>query len=222
MWPDATELFIECLKRTYQRIKELPKSQKGITFLWLNGEQIDFMGTANRGATPDRPSCPTGHCENTLWLGRICVHDSVLNNILYGFVAYLVGVSFEIAKLGADIRDLLKKGKFDPPRAKAAYRIGNVLAQRAEETDGYLERQDIVNAMEMFEDAYKLINDQPDCKPCPYPDVKCIAPGDFSVDSWSLGAGETAEWDHQNNKQRINIPEVKPLGGRLGPFPKHH
>lgn len=147
--PDVSAAYIVALKRAHARIRDLPDSEKGawdgMWFLARNAGTMDEIArpVPRPGADPGSQEeaganwlCPSGPCASlagtnstTLSLFGVCLPKHVGNDIMFGFVADLLGVPWTIQILGGHWAQLNSAySSLDPPQSRAAYRIGASIA----------------------------------------------------------------------------------------------
>jgi hypothetical protein len=206
--PDVTAAYVEALNRAFERIQQLSDDEKGsfdgAAFLYRNGANVDqtprplTLEGEEGGAR-----CPRGACEQTFTLAGHCLSRHISNDIMYGFVAYLLDVPYSIAWSGAQAWDLLQYGGMDPQTSNAAYTLGwnmagwmeagkpmsePVLGRHLERThlvEGGLLGADLVTLLEIVhrDEPYVL-----QCAPCPEPCTSDFMK-DFSKTTWTLEDG---------------------------------
>ncbi len=211
--PDMTAAYVAALKRARDRIDALPDSEKGAwdgaEFLSQNGGSIDERVRPARrpGAPADDDSqwlCPTGACADlpgpggtTLSLFGHCLPQHVGNDIMYGFVATLLGVPWPIQTLGGYYAEYASYGSIDPPQSRSAYKIGNYVADlnpdeytvdnvRARFQQAWRFRE-LGGSLNAIEDAYPALAQ---CEKCP---ADYVEPGqmlrDWTLSEWTLNDG---------------------------------
>lgn len=146
--PDVTAAYVVALKRAHDRIKALPDSETGpwdgAWFLSRNAGSMDEIarGVPIPGKSPlDAEAganmlCPSGPCgdlpgagSGTLSICGVCLPKHVGNDIMYGFVGYLLNVPSEIQNMGGHWAQLnTTYSSLDPPQSRAAYAIGRNIA----------------------------------------------------------------------------------------------
>lgn len=146
--PDVTAAYIVALKRAHDRIKALPDSETGPwDGAWFLSRNAGSMDEIARGvpipgkSTMDVEAganmlCPSGPCgdlpgagSGTLSICGVCLPKHVGNDIMYGFVGYLLGVPSEIQNMGGHWAQLnTAYSSLDPPQSRAAYAIGRNIA----------------------------------------------------------------------------------------------
>ena len=112
--PDVTAAYIEAMRLTFERMQNVPDTEKGIYdgffFLKTNGWGIDQWPTPSVSSlSGSGGSCPSGPCQsdgndkgqNCYTLFGQCVPGHVLNDIMYGFVADQVYVPSAVQDVGA-------------------------------------------------------------------------------------------------------------------------
>ncbi len=215
--PDMTEAYIAALKRARARIDALPDSETGawdgIGFLMNNGGSIDERVRPARRpgvGTEDDPSnwlCPTGACADlpgpggtTMSLFGHCLPQHVGNDIMYGFVAALLGVPWPVQTAGGYYADYSSYGSLDPAQSRSAYKIGNYIAELdADEMteDNVREKvhqswrfRELGGSLNAIEQAYPALAQ---CETCP---ADYVEPGqllrDWSMSEWTLNDGTKA------------------------------
>lgn len=210
--PDMTEAYVAALKRVRDRIDALPDSEKGIwdgiQFLLSNAGSIDErVRPARKPGAGDETSdwlCPTGVCADlpgtggsTMSLFGHCLPQHVGNDIMYGFVATLLGVPWAIQTAGGYYAEYASYGSIDPPQSRSAYKIGNYIADLSAEeiTVDNVQRQfeqawrfrELGGSLNAIEQAYTALDQ---CATCP---ADYIEPGqllrDWSKSEWTLNDG---------------------------------
>lgn len=163
--PDVTAAYVVALQRAHDRIKALPESETGpwdgAWFLSRNAGSMDEIArgvpvpgkTNANGEAGANMLCPSGPCGNlpgagsgTLSICGICLPKHVGNDIMYGFVGYLLGVPVSIQNLGGQYAQIFSAySSLDPPQSRAAYAIGNYIADISADGGygGQLKREDI-------------------------------------------------------------------------------
>ena len=146
--PDVTAAYVVALKRAHDRIKALPDSETGpwdgAWFLSRNAGSMDEIargvpipGKSNTdGEAGANMLCPSGPCGNlpgagsgTLSICGVCLPKHVGNDIMYGFVGYLLNVPNDIQNLGGHYAQIFSAySSMDPPQSRAAYAIGRNIA----------------------------------------------------------------------------------------------
>lgn len=212
--PDVTAAYVEALNRAFERIQQLSDDEKGLfdgaAFLYRNGTNIDQTPRALTLEGEDAGTrCPRGTCMQTFTLAGHCLSRHISNDIMYGFVAYLLDVPYSIAWSGAQTWDLLQYGGFDPQTSNAAYTLGWNLAgwmkagrpmsepalARHLETTRLVEAgmfgADLVSLIEIVhrDESYVL-----QCAPCPEPCTSDFTK-DFSKTTWVLEDGSRVEYE---------------------------
>ncbi len=214
--PDMTAAYVAALKRVRARIEALPDSEKGAWdgagFLSRNGGSIDerVRPVHKPGAAAGDDSqwlCPTGACADlpgpgggTMSLFGHCLPQHVGNDIMYGFVAALLGVPWPIQTAGGYYAEYTSYGGIDPPQSRSAYKIGNYVADLNPDeytVDNVRDRfqqawrfRELGGSMNAIEDAYPALAQ---CKTCP---ADYVEPGqllrDWSQSEWTLSDGSKA------------------------------
>ena len=146
--PDVTAAYVVALKRAHDRVKALPDSETGpwdgAWFLSRNAGSMDEIargvpipGKSNAdGEAGANMLCPSGPCgdlpgagSGTLSICGICLPKHVGNDIMYGFVGYLLGVPNDIQNMGGHYAQIFSAySSLDPPQSRAAYAIGRNIA----------------------------------------------------------------------------------------------
>lgn len=148
---DFSEDYVAALKRAFDRIQPLSNDEKGpwdgAWFLSRNAGSMDervrpvYKPGAQPGESDDAMAganwlCPSGPCANlpgagagTMMLFGVCLPQHVGNDIMYGFVSYLLDVPTDIQNFGGHWAQLNSTySSWDPPVSRAAYSIGRNLA----------------------------------------------------------------------------------------------
>ena len=98
--PDITDLFYDYLRLILPKLQNLDSSETGpidgLNKLWEMGGNIDFWYIGVESG------CATEKCKRTVYFAGRCVRVSVVNNILFGFVANALGVSQDAAVVGGN------------------------------------------------------------------------------------------------------------------------
>lgn len=146
--PDVTAAYVVALKRAHDRVKALPDSETGpwdgAWFLSRNAGSMDEIargvpipGKSNAdGEAGANMLCPSGPCgdlpgagSGTLSICGVCLPKHVGNDIMYGFVGYLLGVPNDIQNMGGHYAQIFSAySSLDPPQSRAAYAIGRNIA----------------------------------------------------------------------------------------------
>ena len=228
--PDVTAAYVVALQRAHDRIKALPESEigpwDGAWFLSRNAGTMDEIArgvpipgkTNTDGEAGANMLCPSGPCGNlpgagsgTLSICGVCLPKHVGNDIMYGFVGYLLGVPSDIQDMGGHYAQIFSAySSLDPPQSRAAYAIGNYIANLSDEggDGGPLKRDEICkrltdaqyytlntatqppiahNAVGFIQETYPALAN---CPGCP---TDATQPGtllrDWTTSSWTLDDG---------------------------------
>jgi len=124
------EVFLAMLMRLQGRVNQLRDADRSPWYLadclfsdawWFmygNGNSMDFD-------IDGRAGCPSGEgCERTVTLCGRCIHNSQVNDMVYGFMARAVGMSEIGAAKWANGLELKTKGKVETPIQRASYILG--------------------------------------------------------------------------------------------------
>jgi hypothetical protein len=147
---DMSEDYVAALRRARERIDQLSNDEKGpwdgAWFLSRNAGSMDerVRPVYKTGAPPAGDDaaaganwlCPSGPCANlpgagggTMMLFGVCLPQHVGNDIMYGYVSYLLDVPPDIQNAGGHWAQLNSTySSWDPPVSRAAYSIGRNLA----------------------------------------------------------------------------------------------
>lgn len=172
---DMSEDYVAALKRAHDRIKPLSDDEKGpwdgAWFLSRNAGSMDervrpvYKPGGQPGENDDATAganwlCPSGPCADlpgagagTMMLFGICLPQHVGNDIMYGFVSYLLDVPPDIQNFGGHWAQLNSTySSLDPPVSRAAYSIGRNLASGLDGKSGRTEFN-VENAGRLFDGA---------------------------------------------------------------------
>jgi hypothetical protein len=138
--PDVTAAYVEALNRAFERLRNLPDTEKGAYdgpfFMDRNGTNIDLVADdIDLGDGGDR--CPRGICKRygniqpaTVTIAGHCVPAHVSNDILFGFEAYMLDIPWAVAVLGAQYAETASYGwHMEPPTSVGSYALGWGLAK---------------------------------------------------------------------------------------------
>jgi hypothetical protein len=208
--PDVTAAYVVALNRVFARLQQLSDDEKGSfdgsLFLERNGANID-MGPRSLKLDDGGDRCPRGNCEHTVTLAGYCLSRHISNDIMYGFVAYMLEVPYSVAWAGAQAWDLLQYGGFDPQTSNAAYSVGWEMAASMSEGNPMTETTfkeildttpapaEIFGARKYLRDI--VIRDEAyvlDCEPCPEPCTSDFGK-DFTKTTWVLEDGTRVEYE---------------------------
>jgi hypothetical protein len=231
--PDITATYVEALNRAFERLQQLSDAEKGlydgVGFLDKNGGDIDLkprpLSLDGEGAG-DR--CPRGRClevrgedgimrrRSTVTLAGHCLPEHISNDILYGFVAYMIDVPYAVAWLGAQAHQRLSYGGWDPQTSNAAYTVGWGMArsmsggesmtaesfQRILETEKLGEAKRLpytpfaydVDLLGLLDIVHRDASYVLDCAPCPEPCTSGVLK-DWTLSSWTLNDGRQQLYD---------------------------
>jgi hypothetical protein len=122
--PDITAAFYRFLETSFEQIKEVEDCDKGpidgVESLLQRGDNIDFYYGAS----------------DTVVLNGRCVRTTVINNILFGFVANGLDVPNAFASGGAELNNLFKGQGFEGLEQDAAYDLGYAIWNQFSRFDG--------------------------------------------------------------------------------------
>lgn len=120
--PDITDAFYGYLRSIVTELKSQPDNLTGmidgVATLSEIGPNIDFWYNGKLDG------CATESCRGTVWFSGTCVRSTVINNILYGFVANALSVAEHDAAKGASFHNKMTNGSFEGPEQEGAYDIG--------------------------------------------------------------------------------------------------
>jgi hypothetical protein len=138
--PDVTAAYVEALNRAFERLKNLPDSEKGTYdgpfFMDRNGTNIDLVAD-DIDLEDGSDRCPRGICKRygniqpaTVTIAGHCVPAHVSNDILFGFEAYMLDIPWAVAVLGAQYAETASYGwHMEPPTSVGSYALGWGLAK---------------------------------------------------------------------------------------------
>jgi hypothetical protein len=214
--PDVTRAYLAALHRVYRRMSKLPDSEKGPKdgsyFLKRNGWNVDQWPDPEITHLGGGVSCPSGWCagsgnekgQSCYTLFGICVPRHVLNDIMLGFTADLVGVPSSMQNIAghyaesrfnvpgtehkghdwkSELRAILLFA--DPRISQRSYELGDELAEEwaPEFEDWFTDAPDPKKLNEWINDNWvdfkaELAKAYPwvaSCQPCP---------GEATVSGW--------------------------------------
>jgi RHS repeat-associated protein len=165
--PDATDWFTNELNKVYLKLTNLQSSEKGnldgLLFMYRNGNNVDAT-PAYSATAAQRQGCATGKCGGTYMLFGKCVTTWTMNNILFGFVSELMGISdHALRNMGADFNNLQKGQGLEGIAQRSAYSTGDQIA------GNYLDPSKPITsgALESAaQGALAFLLEKSGCKPC--------------------------------------------------------
>lgn len=167
--PDISQAMLEAINRLWDRVQDLPDSEKGVWdgvwFMNNNGDAFDAIvspllpeGPVPVDADPRTTwICPSGKCAtlsqafrpSTLW--GYCLPQHMINEILASFVGSAVGVPLIVFVDGANFRELLNYGHLEGNAPLMAYQTGYGFQDAIEDdADGHLDQQEAKEIMDSF------------------------------------------------------------------------
>lgn len=115
--PSIDGIFSAALVRTYYRMMRNTNA-RGKEWVLDNGSMMDVTATA--------PSCATKNCSGTVMLCGVCMSNSQVNNIVYGFAGTLAGLGRQELVVAADLHNRFMSPNAVPegPTQHGSYGVG--------------------------------------------------------------------------------------------------
>jgi len=225
--PDVTAAYVLALQRGFKRLQELPDDAKGLydatSFMETNGTNIDAV--PDDIDLPDGGDrCPRGICKKwgdiqpaSVTIAGHCLPAHVSNDIMYGFVAYLLDLPWAVAVAGAQFVETRNYGwHWEPPTSIGGYMVGWALAGKMSEGQQISEadiKEQIENTrvarpkrlgglwaygseeMTLLEWVAALDSESYvlQCAPCPEPCTSGFAK-EFTTTTWILNDGKRLDY----------------------------
>jgi len=115
--PSIDSIFSSALVRTYYRMMRNTNA-RGKGWVLENGNAMDVTATA--------PSCASKNCSGTVMLCGMCMSNSQVNNIVYGFAGTLAGLGRQELVVAADLHNfyLSPNAVHEGPTQHGSYGVG--------------------------------------------------------------------------------------------------